>query len=105
MEENVPKVSQDVANYGSVSVKGYLNLKEATTVILATLGFATATDLIYGVAKALMENIDAWYYGPYSAWIVWVLGTIVSFFGARGIAKKLKDDGKPILFRKDGDDE
>lgn len=98
-------VSQNVANSGSTSVQGYLNWKEATAVILATLGFATATDLLAAIVKGLAENVDAWYAGPNGPFVVWVLGMIVSFFGARRVAKKLKDDGKPILFSKDDDDD
>lgn len=96
-------VSQDVVNSGQ-NLKGFLNWRQTLNVIIAALGFATATDLFAAIVKALFDNIDKIYVGPNASYVAYALGLIASYLGTRKIAARMRDDGKPILFSQDEND-
>jgi hypothetical protein len=96
-------VSPNVVDSGQ-NLKGFLNWRQTLNVIIAALGFATATDLFAAVVKALFDNVDKIYIGPNASYVAYFLGLLASYFGTRKIAAKMRDDGKPILFSQDEDD-
>lgn len=73
-------------------------------VIIAALGFASASDLVGYIAKALAENADVWVTGGNAQTVAWILSMAAGYFGSRRIAKRFVDKGEPILFNKDDED-
>lgn len=73
-------------------------------VIIAALGFASISDFVGFIAKALAENADAWVNGNSASTVAWLLSMVAGYFGTRRIARKLADNGKPILFSDDEDE-
>lgn len=72
-------------------------------VIIAALGFSTASDLVGFIAKALAENAGAWVSGENVQTVAWVLSMVAGYFGSRRIAKKYTEQGESILFNEDED--
>lgn len=92
-------MSQDVANSGSESIKGFLNAEEFVKALRKGIGWTSFTTLGIAVAISLGESVHLWYTGPLAPTVVAVAGIVVGYLRTKKIGEKFIDEGDDIASR------
>jgi len=99
-----PIMSPNVVNSGS-SIRGYLNEREFMAAIAMGIGKYGRLGAFAGILIALGETVHLWYTGPAVPVVVALTGLFVGYLKTKYQAEKLLDDGRPILFSEDDEND